>query len=74
LTRPENGSVEGGMDGLFELLETSLIGGAVSDTTRDTIKKQLMDPDVAGKVYDDPTKAISVAAGLLLGSPEFQKR
>jgi len=74
LTRPENGSVEGGMNGLLELLQTSLISGVVSETTRDTIKKQLMDPDVAGKVYDDPTKAISVAAGLLLGSPEFQKR
>ena len=74
LTRPENGSVEGGMDGLFELLETSLIGNAVSETTRETIKKQLADPEIAGKVYDDPTKAISVAAGLLIGSPEFQKK
>jgi len=74
LTRPENSTVEGGMDGALELLQSALLGGKASDTTMATIRQQLADPEVAGKAMDDPVKTLGVAIGLLLGSPEFQKR
>jgi hypothetical protein len=47
-------------------LETSLLGGDISRQTHDTISKQL----------DDPKRPPNTAAitGLILGSPEFQRR
>ncbi len=57
-------------------LEQSLLGGAVSKQTHDTIAKQLNDPQVTGRKLDDAPRPanVGVIAGLILGSPEFQKR
>ncbi len=57
-------------------LEASLLGGDVSRQTHDTIIKQLEDPKITQRRLDDPGRPPNVGAiaGLILGSPEFQKR
>jgi len=57
-------------------LENSLLAGDVSRQTHDTISKQLEDPKISQRRFDDPKRPPNVAAiaGLILGSPEFQRR
>ncbi len=57
-------------------LENSLLNGEVSKQTHETIEKRLTDPMVSGRKLDDAPRPIVVGAvaGLILGSPEFQKR
>jgi uncharacterized protein (DUF1800 family) len=57
-------------------LENSLLAGDISKQTHDTISKQLDDPKISQRRLDDPKRSPNVAAitGLLLGSPEFQRR
>ena len=57
-------------------LEASLLGGDISHQTHDTITKQLEDPKISQRRLDDPQRPPNVGAiaGLILGSPEFQKR
>ena len=57
-------------------LENSLLSGDISKQTHDTISKQLEDPKVSQRRLDDPRRPPNVAAitGLILGSPEFQRR
>jgi uncharacterized protein (DUF1800 family) len=56
--------------------EKSLLAGDVSQQTHDTIAARLDDPKITQRRLDDPAHAPNVALieGLLLGSPEFQKR
>ena len=63
-------------EGTLVTLETSLLAGDVSKQTHDTVAKQLQDPAVSRRRLDDPARPPdnSVIAGLLLGSPEFQRR
>jgi uncharacterized protein (DUF1800 family) len=53
-----------------------LLGGQVSEETRETLEKQLDDPQILQASLDDPVKQVNSAliAGLVLGSPEFQRR
>jgi uncharacterized protein (DUF1800 family) len=53
-----------------------LLGGPATQQTRDTLEKQLDDPQILQASLDDPVKSVnvSVIAGLVLGSPEFQRR
>jgi uncharacterized protein (DUF1800 family) len=53
-----------------------LLSGQVSAETRDTLKQQLNDPQILQATLGDPIKQINAAmiAGLVLGSPEFQRR
>jgi uncharacterized protein (DUF1800 family) len=57
-------------------LENSLLSGDISKQTHDTISKQLEDPKISQRRLDDPKRPPNVAAitGLILGSPEFQRR
>jgi len=57
-------------------LENSLLAGDVSKQTHDTIAARLQDPQISRRRLDDPARPPNVAAieGLLLGSPEFQRR
>ncbi|HEV2728825.1 MAG TPA: DUF1800 domain-containing protein [Terriglobales bacterium] len=57
-------------------LENTLLFGDVSKQTHETIAKQLEDPKISGRKLDDPMRPPNVNAieGLLLGSPEFQRR
>jgi uncharacterized protein (DUF1800 family) len=57
-------------------LENTLLFGDVSQQTHETIAKQLEDPKISGRKLDDPMRPPNINAieGLLLGSPEFQRR
>jgi uncharacterized protein (DUF1800 family) len=57
-------------------LENSLLAGDISKQTHDTISKQLEDPKISQRKLDDPSRPPNIAAitGLILGSPEFQRR
>jgi uncharacterized protein (DUF1800 family) len=54
----------------------ALLGGQVSAETRDTLEKQMNDPQILQATLGDPVKQVNAAmiAGLVLGSPEFQRR
>src|SRR4029077_11839108 len=56
--------------------ENSLLSGDISKQTHDTISKQLEDPKISQRRLDDPKRPPNAAAitGLILGSPEFQRR
>jgi uncharacterized protein (DUF1800 family) len=56
-------------------LEQTLLAGDVSKQTHDTIEERIVTPEVTAE-WDDPKRApnINVIAGLLLGSPEFQRK
>ncbi len=57
-------------------LENTLLAGNISKQTHDTIAAQLNDPKISQRRLDDPARPpdVSVIEGLLLGSPEFQRR
>ena len=57
-------------------LENSLLAGDISKQTHDTISKQLEDPKISQRRLDDQKRPPNIAAitGLILGSPEFQRR
>jgi uncharacterized protein (DUF1800 family) len=57
-------------------LEKLLLEGDVSKQTHDTISARLNDPAITQRRLDDPatTPDVSMIEGLLLGSPEFQRR
>jgi len=57
-------------------LESNLLAGDVSRQTHDTIAARLNDPNISQRQLDDPARPpnTSAIAGLLLGSPEFQRR
>jgi len=57
-------------------LENSLLAGDVSKQTNDVITARLQDPKLSHRKLDDPARSpdISLITGLLLGSPEFQRR
>lgn len=58
------------------LLENDLLNGDISAQTRQVIEKQLADPQLTGRKLDDPERPpnYGAIAGLIIGSPEFQKR
>jgi hypothetical protein len=53
-----------------------ILGGPASQETRETLEKQLEDPQILQAALDDKVKQVNAAmiAGLVLGSPEFQRR
>jgi uncharacterized protein (DUF1800 family) len=54
----------------------SFLGGEASQETRDTLEKQMNDPQILQATLDDKMKQVNapMIAGLVLGSPEFQRR
>ena len=52
------------------------LDGQVSVQTKDTLEKQLSDPQILQARLDDPVKHVNegLIAGLVLGAPEFQRR
>jgi hypothetical protein len=52
------------------------LGGHVAPMTVETLQKQLENPQVLQAKLDDPQKRVDlgVVAGLVLGTPEFQRR
>ncbi|HLJ85855.1 MAG TPA: DUF1800 domain-containing protein [Candidatus Angelobacter sp.] len=57
-------------------LEGEILAGDVSPQTHAVIQKQLDDPQVTQRKLDDPDQGpnYGVIAGLIMGSPEFQRR
>jgi uncharacterized protein (DUF1800 family) len=57
-------------------LEQALLAGDISKSTHETIRKQLSDARITRRMLDDTARPANTGAiaGLLLGSPEFQKR
>jgi uncharacterized protein (DUF1800 family) len=62
--------------GTLTALENNLLAGNVSRQTHDTIAAQMNDPKISQGQLDNPARPpnTSAIAGLLLGSPEFQRR
>jgi uncharacterized protein (DUF1800 family) len=65
--------------GAEEVLQRAIqvfLAGQVSEQTRGTLEKQLTDPQVLRATLDDPVRGVDAGliAGLVLGSPEFQRR
>jgi uncharacterized protein (DUF1800 family) len=60
----------------LDRVETEFLAGQVSDSTRVTLKKEMIEPRILGAKLDDPVTQVNVGliTGLVLGSPEFQKR
>jgi uncharacterized protein (DUF1800 family) len=60
----------------LDRVETVFLAGQLSDTTRATLDKEISDPQILGATLDDPVKQVNLKllTGLVLGSPEFQKR
>jgi uncharacterized protein (DUF1800 family) len=58
------------------VLENDILAGDVSAQTHQVILKQLNDPKVTQRKFDDPNRAPNYGAivGLIMGSPEFQRR
>ncbi len=61
---------------LLTVFEQAYLDGAVSEQTHAAIVKQLDDPQITRRKLDDIARTPNVGAivGLILGSPEFQKR
>ena len=63
-------------DGVMNRAIAVFLGGQASEQTRAVLEKQLDDPQVLQAMFDDPVKSVDVGmvAGLVLGSPEFQRK
>jgi hypothetical protein len=63
-------------EGALAILENDILAGDVSAQTHQVILKQLNDPKVTQRKFDDPNRApnYGAIAGLIMGSPEFQRR
>jgi uncharacterized protein (DUF1800 family) len=57
-------------------IENKFLAGQISDSTRATLEKEMEEPRILGAKLDDPVRHVNVAliTGLVVGSPEFQKR
>ena len=60
-------------------LERSLqefLDGQVAQSTQDTLQARLKDPQILQARLDDPVKEVNegLIVGLVLGTPEFQRR
>jgi uncharacterized protein (DUF1800 family) len=60
----------------LERVETEFLAGQVSDSTHATLEKEMTEPRILGAKLDDPVTQVNISliTGLVLGSPEFQKR
>jgi uncharacterized protein (DUF1800 family) len=58
------------------VLENDMLSGDVSRQTHDVIEAQLNDPRITQRKLDDPARPpnTGLIEGLILGSPEFQRR
>jgi uncharacterized protein (DUF1800 family) len=60
----------------LDRVEGEFLAGQVSDSTRATLEMEMTEPRILGAKLDDPVTQVNVSliTGLVLGSPEFQKR
>jgi hypothetical protein len=71
-----NGTMPPDPEAALAVLETDILAGDVSAQTHQVLLKQLNDPKVTQRKFDDPNRApnYGAIAGLIMGSPEFQRR
>lgn len=71
-----HGSTPENADAALSVIENSILAGDVSAQTHQVIQKQLDDPKISQRRLDDPAKSpnYGAIAGLIMGSPEFQRR
>jgi len=72
----QDGTMPTDSDAQIQTVAHSLVAGDISKQTRETILKQLNDPSVTQTMPDGQVQGsnIGIIAGLVLGSPEFQRR
>ncbi|HEX4642571.1 MAG TPA: DUF1800 domain-containing protein [Candidatus Acidoferrales bacterium] len=60
----------------LERVEREFLAGQLSDSTHATLEMEMEEPRILGAKLDDPVTHVNVSliTGLVLGSPEFQKR
>ena len=63
-----------GADRAMSLLEWTLLEGDVSKQTQSLLEQRLAEQEQTSPLLKDPAKGLATIAGILLGSPEFQKR
>jgi uncharacterized protein (DUF1800 family) len=65
-----------GTEATLTALEHNILDGDVSSQTHAVLLKQLSDPKITQRKLDDPGRPPNVGAiaGLIMGSPEFQRR
>jgi hypothetical protein len=63
-------------DGALAALESGILVGDVSAQTHAAMAKRLNDPQITQRTLDDAGRApnYGAIAGLIMGSPEFQRR
>lgn len=71
-----HGATPADAESALALLEQDILAGDVSQQTHAVMLKQLSDPQVAQRRLDDPKRPANIGAiaGLIMGSPEFQRR
>lgn len=65
---------DGSPTGLVQELSTQLVGGELGPQTREAIMASLTQAAGPAVAYAQPLREVSAAAGLVLASPEFQRR
>ncbi|MGC2697976.1 MAG: DUF1800 domain-containing protein, partial [Candidatus Angelobacter sp.] len=70
------GAAPADADAALATLEQRILAGDVSAQTHAVMQKQLSDPQISQRKLDDPNKKpnYGAIAGLIMGSPEFQRR
>lgn len=63
-----------GADHAMSLLEWTLLQGDVSRQTQGLLEQRLKEQQEGAPLVKDPAKGLATISGILLGSPEFQKR
>jgi len=77
---PDNAAVNSrdlemrGADRAMSLLEWTLLQGDVSRQTQRLLEQHLKEQQEGAPLVKDPAKGLAMIAGILLGSPEFQRR
>jgi uncharacterized protein (DUF1800 family) len=76
LTQSSQPGMNSGPEAIQAQMESALLAADVSKQTHETIQKQLQDPQITRRAWNDPKQLpeMGVIAGLILGSPEFQRR
>ena len=71
-----HGPAPADVDAALAALEQGLLAGDISSQTHAVLQKQLNDPQIAQRRLDDPSQKpnYGAIAGLIMGSPEFQRR
>ncbi len=71
-----NGATPQDTGAALAVIENTILAGDISSQTHAVIEKQLNDPQITRRKLDDNNKPpdYGVIAGLIMGSPEFQRR